>query len=226
MNRERYNRASFEFRFAVMSHDLWFAFLLACGAISISPGAGAVASMTSGLRNGVPRGLVTAIGQQFGLALQIVVVGIGVGAAIATSPLAFELVRWGGVVYLAWLGIRQWCAGDRLEGLADNRAMAQSGGAMVLRGFLVNASNPKATVFMLAVLPQFIDPSMALAPQYLVLAATMIGVDIVVMAGYTGLAAQLARFWREPRHLAMANRVLGLLFVAAAVLLAAYRPGG
>ncbi len=48
----------------------------------------------------------------------------------------------------------------------------------------------------------------------------------VVMAGYTGLAAQLARFWREPRHLAMANRVLGLLFVAAAVLLAVYRRGG
>ena len=208
-----------------MTTQLWFAFFAACMAISVSPGAGAVASMTSGLRNGVPRGLATAVGQQLGLVLQLLVVGVGVGAAIAASPLAFELVRWAGVLYLAWLGLRQWRAGARLLGLTDAEAIVQGHRQMVLRGFLVNASNPKATVFMLAVLPQFIDPGAALVPQYAVLAATMVAVDLVVMGGYTALAATLARFWRDPHHLAVANRFFGLLFVVAAVLLALYRPG-
>ena len=94
---------------------------------------------------------------------------------------------------------------------------------MVLRGFLVNASNPKATVFMLAVLPQFLDPALPLVPQYTILSATMIGVDIVVMGVYTLLAARLLAFWREPKHLRRVHRAFGVLFIGVAALLASFR---
>ena len=94
---------------------------------------------------------------------------------------------------------------------------------LVLRGFLVNASNPKAIIFILAVLPQFLDPKAPLLVQYLLMAATMVAVDLVVMAGYTGLAARVLRALRSPRQQRILNRTFGGLFVAAAALLATVR---
>ena len=93
----------------------------------------------------------------------------------------------------------------------------------MLRGFLVNASNPKAIVFILAVIPQFLDPRQPLLSQYLIIAATMIAVDLVVMAGYTGLAARALRLLRSPRQQRLLNRTFGALFMAAAALLATVR---
>ena len=87
---------------------------------------------------------------------------------------------------------------------------------LVLRGFLVNASNPKAVIFMLAVLPQFIDPHQPLLAQYLIMGGTMIVVDLIVMAGYTGLAARVLRVLRSPRQQKLVNRTFASLFVGAA----------
>ncbi|MDN3764897.1 LysE family transporter, partial [Pseudomonas aeruginosa] len=94
---------------------------------------------------------------------------------------------------------------------------------LVLRGFLVNASNPKAVIFMLAVLPQFIDPHQPLLAQYLIMGGTMIVVDLIVMAGYTGLAARVLRVLRSPRQQKLVNRTFASLFVGAAGLLATVR---
>lgn len=95
--------------------------------------------------------------------------------------------------------------------------------ALVLRGFLVNVSNPKAIVFMLAVLPQFIDPNLPLLGQYLVMGVTMISVDLVVMAGYTGLAVKVLSLLRTPRQQKLVNRSFASLFVGAAALLSLVR---
>ncbi len=92
--------------------------------------------------------------------------------------------------------------------------------AMMFRGFLVNASNPKALVFMLAVLPQFVNPQAPLLTQYLILGATMICVNMVVMAGYTGLASKVLRLLRTPKQQKRMNRTFAGLFVGAAGFLA------
>lgn len=211
---------------SVMQLETWLTFFVACWAISVSPGAGAVASMTSGLRNGFPYGAWTAMGQQAGLMLQLVVVAVGLGAVLATSTLAFEIVRWFGVAYLLWLGIQQWRLAATHDTVTTDPDVAQSRRAMIGRGFLVNASNPKATIFILAVVPQFLEPARPLAAQYGILAATMVGVDIVVMSTYTLLAARLLAFWRDPRHLRNVHRGFGVLFIGAAALLATFRRGG
>jgi len=85
---------------------------------------------------------------------------------------------------------------------------------------MVNAVNPKGTVFLLAVVPQFLDLSRSLAPQYLVIAATLALTDLVVMGGYTALAAKLLRLLKSPRQIKALNRTFGSLFVAAGALLA------
>ncbi|MDH4563057.1 MULTISPECIES: homoserine/homoserine lactone efflux protein [unclassified Pseudomonas] len=206
-----------------MALQTWLAFLVACWVISLSPGAGAIASMSSGLQYGFLRGYWNALGLQIGLALQIAIVAAGVGAILATSALAFSLIKWFGVVYLVYLAVKQWKALP--SDMADNSAERPIGRplTLVLRGFLVNFSNPKAIVFMLAVLPQFIDPHAPLVEQYLVMGVTMITVDLIVMAGYTGLAARVLRLLRTPRQQRVMNRSFAALFVGAAALLATVR---
>jgi homoserine/homoserine lactone efflux protein len=201
----------------------WLAFFLACWVISLSPGAGAIASMSAGVQHGFWRGYWNALGLQLGLALQIAIVGAGVGAVLATSAAAFAAIKWFGVIYLMWLAIKQWRAlPAELAAEPEERPQGRPS-VLLLRGFLVNASNPKAVVFMLAVLPQFIDPARPLLHQYLLIGATMVAVDLVVMAGYTGLAARVLRLLRTPRQQRLTNRTFSALFVAAATLLASVR---
>ena len=203
-----------------MALDTWLAFFLASWIISLSPGAGAIASMSSGLQYGFLRGYWNAIGLQLGLAMQIAVVAGGLGAVLAASSTAFYAIKWFGVAYLVYLAVKQWRALPM--DLTDDAAVRPIGKpmAMMFRGFLVNASNPKALVFMLAVLPQFVNPQAPLLIQYLILGATMIGVDMIVMAGYTGLASKVLRLLRTPKQQKRVNRTFAGLFVGAAGFLA------
>ena len=86
-------------------------------------------------------------------------------------------------------------------------------------GFLVNMSNPKAIVFLLAVLPQFLDLSQPQWPQYVIMALTMISIDLIVMAGYTGLAAKVLRLLKSSKQQKYMNRTFAVLFACAASLL-------
>ena len=203
-----------------MALDTWLAFFLASWIISLSPGAGAIASMSSGLQYGFLRGYWNAIGLQIGLAMQIAVVAGGLGAILAASSTAFYAIKWFGVAYLVYLAIKQWRALPM--DMTDDAAVRPLGKpmAMMFRGFLVNASNPKALVFMLAVLPQFVNPQAPLLAQYLIIGATMISVDMIVMAGYTGLASKVLRLLRTPKQQKRMNRTFAGLFVGAAGFLA------
>ena len=203
-----------------MALDTWLAFFLASWIISLSPGAGAIASMSSGLQYGFLRGYWNAIGLQLGLAMQIAVVAGGLGAILAASSNAFYAIKWFGVAYLVYLAVKQWRALPM--DMSEDAAIRPIGKplAMMFRGFLVNASNPKALVFMLAVLPQFVNPHAPLLIQYLILGATMISVDMIVMAGYTGLASKVLRLLRTPKQQKRMNRTFAGLFVGAAGFLA------
>ncbi|WP_415033511.1 LysE family transporter [Azonexus sp.] len=208
-----------------MSFSTWFSFFIACWLISLSPGAGAIASMSAGLAHGFRRGYWNAIGLQLALIVQVGIVAAGIGAVLARSELAFSLIKWFGVVYLLYLGWKQWTA--PLETLALNTQSAQSSAKkLMLRGFVVNASNPKAIVFILAVLPQFLDPAQPLLQQQLMMLVTMVAVDLIVMGAYTGLAARVLRLLRRPEQQRLLNRSFGSLFAAAAVLLGSVRHAG
>ena len=202
-----------------MAFDVWLGFFAACWVISLSPGAGAVASMSSGLQYGFRRGYWNVIGLQIALALQILIVAAGVGAVLATSALAFNLIKWFGVAYLLYLAYKQWQQPPSVVSTEQRAEQQVQPLAMMFRGFLVNISNPKAIVFMLAVLPQFITPSDPLVPQYGLMMATMIAVDMIVMAGYTCLAAKVLLFLRSPRQQRILNRSFASMFAGAASLL-------
>jgi homoserine/homoserine lactone efflux protein len=211
-----------------MDSHLWLTFFVASWAISLSPGPGALAAMTSGLRYGFARGYWTTLGLIMGIWTQTLIVGVGLGALIAASNTAFLVVKWLGVGYLVYLGIQQWRA-PAVPMVADearNEAAANappSRRSLVWRGWLINAMNPKGTAFMLAVVPQFLDLSQPLALQYLVITATLSFTDLVVMAGYTALASRVLSLLRSPRQIRWMNRTFGSLFVAAGALLATFK---
>jgi homoserine/homoserine lactone efflux protein len=210
----------------LMELSTWLAFFAASWAISISPGAGAVAAMSAGLNQGFARGYFMTFGLIAGILTQVLVVALGLGALIAASSLAFTLIKWLGVGYLVWLGVKQWRAPATPLVAADAEPTRVPRRKLMLRGWMVNAVNPKGTVFLLAVVPQFLDLSQALAPQYLAIGATLAFTDLVVMAAYTALAARVLRLLRTPSQMRWLNRVFGALFVSVGVLLATFKRAG
>lgn len=211
-----------------MQWDLWLAFVGASIAISVSPGAGAIQSMATGLRHGLRRGGWNIAGLQIGLMMQLAVVAVGLGAAVAKSAVAFTAIKWVGVGYLVYLAVRQWrtTVGDLTEQV-DADINGDRGGrfALLVGGLLVNLTNPKGVVFLLAVLPQFVAPERPLLPQYLTIAVTMLVVDVLVMAAYTGLASRLLGWLRTQRQQTILNRTMSALFAVAAVVLSLVRRG-
>jgi homoserine/homoserine lactone efflux protein len=208
-----------------MTWQVWLAFLGAAIAISVAPGPGAVQSMATGMTEGLRRGWWSVLGLQIGLMLQLVLVAAGVGAVIAGSALAFTVIKWLGVAYLAYLAIRQWRTAPRDLRAQIDTVTASSRRALVLRGFLVNATNPKGLVFFLAALPQFVTTAAPLLPQYLAIGLTMIVVDIVVMGLYTGLSGRLVGWLQNARKQTILNRVISGMFAAAAIVLSLVRRG-
>lgn len=208
-----------------MTWQVWLAFLGAAIAISVSPGPGAVQSMATGMTAGLRRGWWSVLGLQIGLVLQLALVAAGVGAVVAGSAVAFTVVKWLGVAYLAYLAIRQWRTAPRdlREQIGTTTVSSRRG--LVLRGFLVNATNPKGLVFFLAALPQFVTPGVPLLPQYLTIGLTMIVVDIVVMGMYTGLSGRLVNWLQNARQQTVLNRVISGMFAAAAIVLSLVRRG-
>ena len=206
-----------------MEFSTWLAFFAASWAISISPGPGAVAAMSAGLNHGFRRGYFTTFGLVLGIWVQVLIVGVGLGALIATSATAFLVVKWAGVAYLVYLGIKQWRApAVPLVAEADDGPLVKRR-AMVLHGMLINTVNPKGTVFLLAVVPQFINLAQPLTPQYVAIGATIGFTDLVVMAGYTALASRVLGALKSQAHIRAMNRVFGGLFVVAGLFLAFFK---
>src|SRR5512133_758514 len=209
-----------------MELTTWLTFFAASWAISISPGPGAIASMSAGLNHGFKYGYVTVFGLVLGIWSQLLIVGVGLGALIAASATAFTLVKWLGVAYLVWLGIAQWRAPARPMLAVSDSGEVVSRRSMILRAWMINVVNPKGTVFLLAVVPQFMNLAQPLLPQYLIIAGTLGFTDLVVMAGYTALAARVLGALKSPSHIRAMNRTFGSLFVLAGSLLALFKRAG
>jgi len=209
-----------------MEWSTWLAFFAASWAISISPGAGAVAAMSAGMQHGFARGYFLTFGLILGLWSQLLLVGAGLGAVIVASSTAFALVKWLGVAYLLWLGLAQWrTPAVGLRAQADQASSVASRRSILARGWALNSVNPKGTLFMLAVVPQFLDPLRPLLAQYLVIGATLAFTDLVINAGYTAFASKALAALRSPRQMRWLNRVFGSLFIALAALLATVKRG-
>jgi homoserine/homoserine lactone efflux protein len=204
-----------------MSWTMWLAFLAAALVIAVSPGPGAVLSMSTGLRYGYAAALRAIAGLQIALLLQLCVVALGLGAVLATSEAAFAVVKFAGAAYLIWLGVQKWRSPPEPIGGDGEGLRVQSRRQLYAQGILVNLTNPKAIVFIAALVPQFIVPDRPQWPQFAIIGATMVAVDMMVMSCYALLATRFRPLLRNPRLLRLQNRIFGGLFVGAGAMLAA-----
>lgn len=204
-----------------MTIEWWLAWLLTTSILSLSPGSGAINTMSTGISHGYRGAVASIAGLQVGLASQIVLVGIGLGALFSQSVLAFEVLKWAGAAYLIWLGIQQWRSAGAIDLQAVAKAMPRR--KLFKRAVLVNLTNPKSIVFLAALFPQFIIPHQPQAMQYLVLGVTTVVVDIIVMIGYATLAKHIAVWIKGPKQMKLLNRLFGGMFMAVGALLACAR---
>ncbi|HEY8016013.1 MAG TPA: LysE family translocator, partial [Dongiaceae bacterium] len=145
-----------------------------------TPGPTVLLALANGSRFGVRRAL---FGMAGAVASDIVLVGavsLGLGALLAASEIAFTVVKWVGVAYLAFIGVRLLLSKGGLA-IPDANGAGRSDRAIFLKSFLVAVTNPKGYLFCTAFLPQFIDPSAALAPQYAALCVIFCLVDFTIM---------------------------------------------
>ncbi|MGN8130028.1 LysE family transporter [Paenarthrobacter sp. 22069] len=204
-----------------MQFSLWLALAGAGALISFTPGAGAINTMSNSLNAGFRRSIWGILGQQTALIVHVLIVALGVGVLVASSPMAFNVIRYAGAAYLVYLGIRQFlskpaAAQEQAATLSNEPAWS-----IFRRGFWVNLLNPKAIVFFLAFTPQFIRPDQPLVAQYAVLTATIVAIDILVMWFFFAAAAKsFHRFTTTDRGQMVLSRVFGVLFVAVGILLA------
>ncbi|HAT30345.1 MAG TPA: lysine transporter LysE [Janthinobacterium sp.] len=203
-----------------MSFATWITFVIAACIIAVSPGSGAVLSMSHGLSYGVKKTTGTILGLQAGLLMILFIAGAGVGSLLLASEVAFNIVKTIGALYLIYLGFSQWRA--RVVVAAKSEAaqvVPPSLKRRMLTGFLTNATNPKGIIFMVAVLPQFITRGAPLLPQLLILAVTMCGIDLIVMHSYAFLASSMQRFFRDASAVKKQNRVFGGMLMAVGTAL-------
>lgn len=203
-----------------MTLALWISLLGASIIISFTPGAGAINTMTNAMRLGFRGAIWGIIGQQIALLIHVIIVAAGVGILVASSPAIFAAVRYAGAAYLVYLGVRMILSKPDVSSESTTQTRVSGRWAMVRRGILVNLLNPKAIVFFLAFIPPFIRADLPAAPQYLIIAATCVVVDVLVMwFGFAMLARPLGRLMHTTRGQRILNAIFGVCFILVAGLL-------
>lgn len=204
-----------------MDMNVWLAFLTASFLVSMSPGAGAVNTMNSVVNHGFRSTIPTILGLEVGYGIQILVVAVGLGAILASSNVLFSVIKWIGVGYLIWLGIQKWMSNPTFN---PEHEYSSSNMKLFWQSALVNLTNPKATVFLVALLPQFLSSDTSTHPtQLLIMGTTLLVVDVIVMLCYASLASKFQRFITSDKRMRITNRIFGSFFILAALLLSSFK---
>jgi threonine/homoserine/homoserine lactone efflux protein len=202
---------------SIVTFETLLAFILTCLVIELTPGPNmaylAVLSASTGRR----AGFAATLGVALGLLIVGLAAALGLAAVIAGSRLAYEVLRWAGVLYLFWLAWEGWRGEE--GGSPGKTTLAPEDSKYFLRGLATNLLNPKAGIFFVAILPTFVDESRPLIAQTITLSATYVAVATVVHSAIV-LLADAARPWLEDRERsAIIRRLLSLLLVAIAIWL-------
>lgn len=207
-----------------MTLEIWVAFVVLETVLCFTPGPAVLFVVSTTLARGPRAGLGGALGVVACNTFYFLLSALGVAAVILASGRLFTALKWLGAAYLVWLGVRMLLARVREHGRAaeQHEAPRAALSAALLRGFGVQAANPKALAFFVALLPQFVDPRAAVATQIAVLAATSAVIELGVLSIYTWAAARAGAVAGR-RWSAWLERAAGGLLIAAGARLALAR---
>lgn len=202
-----------------MSLDLYLAFVAASAVLILIPGPNVALIVANSVAHGTRFGLLTVAGTSSAVVVHLALTVLGATAILSFLAASFDWLRWAGVFYLVWLGVRAWRA--PAVDLAGTEAQARSVKLIFGRGFLVGLINPKTLLFYGAFLPQFVTPGPTEADQLLLLAVTFLVVATVLDGVWAVLAGRLRKLLRT--HVRLRNRLTGSLLVGAGLGLALAR---
>lgn len=194
------------------------AFALMCFVIEITPGPNMAYLAALSLSQGIRAGVAAVAGIALGLSVYGVAASLGLSAIIDNSTFLYEALRWGGVAYLLWLAWDAWVAERETAPGATDGDVAIGPWTAFRRGLITNLLNPKAAVFYVAVLPDFIQIGKgSVAAQTLMLSAIYVGIATAIHLIIVLLASRLQSVIATPGQRRTVRRVLAVLLAAIAV---------
>ena len=198
----------------------YLAFLAAAVVIILVPGPTNLAIVSDSIKAGVRRSLWTVAGAALSHALFIATATAGVGAILGRFPRVFVFIKWFGVLYLVAQGLRLIIGRQsRPEGRREEPPERGAVGYLI-KGFVVNTTNPKALLFYAALFPPFVNAQHAYLPQLLVLASTFLAVFALVGVAHAVLGQRLGGLFSGDGKTDLANKVSGTVMIGAAVWMA------
>jgi RhtB (resistance to homoserine/threonine) family protein len=204
-----------------LQHLGWF---IAAGLLlNLTPGPDVLYIVTQSLRRGARVGVVAGLGITAGCFVHVAAAAVGVGALLASSSLAFSLLKWLGAAYLLWMGLRMLLSRQAAAQPLPAEPVVQQGlKSIFLGGFMTNLLNPKVALFFLAFVPQFIDPAAPNKALAFILLGTLFNLNsVAVNVAYALLSAALARrMTAVQRAMHTMERAAGLMFIAFGLRLA------
>ena len=202
-----------------MTIETWLAFVAACLVFSSTPGVGILATVNHAVTTNTKYTAFSILGLEAALAIYVLIVSVGLNAILAESLLLFGIIKLCGAGYLIWLGAQKLIAKNGLSEPTNSESPRSPSNA-IRTGMLVNFSNPKSIIFLAAFFPQFINPNGPIAFQYLILGLTMIVIDMLFHSLYAVFATKAKKYIYSERGSLMVNRIFGLLFIGAGLLMA------
>jgi len=188
--------------------------------LCLIPGPAVLLTLSTALRRGAGRGMAAAAGILAGNALYFGLSALGVVAVLLASYQAFTVIKWAGAGYLAVLGVRSLFAREAPPIDVESPASAADRRIAFSSGFVTQVANPKAIVFFVAILPQFIDVHGNVPLQLALLTATSLAIELVVLGGYVFAAQRVRRSGIASRAALWIERCGGAILVAIAVRIA------
>lgn len=206
-----------------MNPHVFLLYLATWSLVALTPGPAVMCAMTHATRYGFRHAMVGIVGIQLGHFVFFGCVASGLAALLATASTAFTVIRIIGALYLLYLGVRIVAATFRARTAESATAPAPARRSLLLQGFAIQVTNPKALLFMSALLPQFIQPEHALPMQLSLLLAITIAVDVLVLSAYAYFARRGAQSLRATGVTVWLERTFGaaLIFFGIRLLTAA-----
>ncbi len=201
-----------------MTLEIWYLYVATVLALMSTPGPSQLLMLSNSGTHGFHRALSTAAGDLTANALQMLAAGLGLAALIAASGAALTLIKWAGVAYLIWLGLRMIRRAKPDDPTLGGARSTVSLRSLWMQGFLTSAANPKAVVFFAALFPQFISADAAFWPQFLILSATYIVMDGAFLSAYGAGASWIAAHFKGASRVWI-ERAGGGFMIGAAILL-------
>ena len=207
-----------------MSTTVLMLFTLTSFVAIATPGPTVLLALSNGARFGTRVALFGMLGAMLSDLILIGAVSIGLGAVLAASETAFQILKWIGVIYLLYLGIQLLrTKPESQHGVLELHPTPIHPYLLFLKCLLVALTNPKGYLFFSAILPQFVNPQAHQFPQYALLALTFTAIDGLVMLAYARSGARAVQIFRTPMAMVWINRFSGGAIVVLAGALALYR---